>query len=248
VHLHSEWSDDGSWPIERMVQAFRRRHYRVLVMTEHSRGWTDGTFRRYSEACARVSTPDLLVVPGIEYNDPDNLIHIMVWGDVPFFGSTPSIDDLLHHVTDCQGVAVLAHPWRREAWRRVEPAWLDHLSGIELWNRKYDGWAPNQAAADLIRRAGLPAFAGLDFHTARQFFPLSLNLDLETDPNDGPTTEAVLRSLRAGRFVPQFMGRDMATLASGVPRRMAGGAESVRRVLARGARTSQNALARLKEG
>jgi hypothetical protein len=193
-----------------------------------------------------VSEPDLLVVPGIEYNDPDNLIHVLVWGDVPFFGSTPSIEDLLHRVTASKGVAVLAHPWRREAWRHVEPAWLDHLSGIELWNRKYDGWAPSQAAAALIERAALPAFAGLDFHTARQFFPLSLSLDLESDANDALTTEAVLRSLRTGRFVPQLMGRDIAALAGGVPRRMAGGAESVRRVLARGARTSQNALARLK--
>jgi hypothetical protein len=244
VHLHSDWSDDGSWPIERIVQAFSRRHYRVLVMTEHSRGWTDDIYRRYTECCEHVSTPDLLVVPGIEYNDPDNRIHVQVWGDVPFFGSAPSVGDLLHHVTASQGVAVLAHPWRREAWRHIEPEWLDHFSGIELWNRKYDGWAPSEAAADLIDRAGISAFAGLDFHTARQFFPLSLNLDLGSDANSGPTTEAVLRSLRTGRFVAQFMGRDIAAVATGVPRRVAGGAESVRRVLARGARTSQKALAR----
>ena len=223
VHVHSDWSDDGSWPIERIVQAFRRRRYRVLVMTEHSRGWTDDTYRRYTESCARVSTPDLLVVPGIEYNDPDNRIHVLVWGDVPFFGSTPSVGDLLRHVTASQGVAVLAHPWRRDAWRHIEPAWLDHFSGIELWNRKYDGWAPSQAAADLIERTGLPAFAGLDFHSARQFFPLSLNLDLASDADDGPTTEAVLRSLRTGSFVPEFISRDITALATGMPRRMAGG-------------------------
>lgn len=230
AHIHSDWSDDGSWTLPDLAVAFRARDVEILLMSEHSRGFTDEMWRRYQLACADATTDELLVVPGIEYNDPDNVVHVLVWGDdLPFFGPTPDIGRLLDQVGEQGGVAVLAHPWRRGAHDQVTDAWLQRLTAVELWNRKYDGWAPNRKAADLAARADLPAFAGLDFHRSRQFFPIGLDLDVA--PGGGG--RAVHRALRERRFVARFRGREAEELCDGVLGHVASGAEQVRRTIAR---------------
>ncbi|MGH9689377.1 MAG: hypothetical protein ACRD5K_20115, partial [Candidatus Acidiferrales bacterium] len=76
------------------------------------------------------------------------------------------------------------------------------LLGIELWNRKYDGWAPSRTAPALIDSSGAVPFVGLDFHTWRQSFPLAMALDL-----DGSITEeTVLACLRSRRCQPHAFG------------------------------------------
>lgn len=233
AHIHSEWSDDAAWTLDELTAAFRRRGIGVLLMCEHSRGFTDAKWSQYVEACAKASTPEVLVVPGLEYNDADNVVHVPVWGDVPFLGETPDIGELLARAAAEQGIAVFAHPWRKEAWRRFDPQWSRQLTAVEVWNRKYDGWAPNRRALAYQRELGLPGFVSLDFHTARQFFPLAMRLDLE-----GPTTrEGVEDALRAGRFEALAFSRSALGLVSGATGRALAYAESARRVAARALRS-----------
>lgn len=234
AHLHSEWSDDAAWPLEKMVEAFAKRRCDVLLMCEHSRGFTDAKWSRYVEACARASTPDVLVVPGIEYNDSDNVVHVPVWGDVPFLGETPDIAEVLARAEAENGIAVFAHPWRREAWRRFDPAWAKRLTAVEIWNRKYDGWAPNREALAYAERLGLPPFVALDFHGARQFFPLAMELTL----TEAPTRSGVEEALRTGHFEALAFSRSALRLASGVGGVALAAAESARAVAARAVRAA----------
>jgi predicted metal-dependent phosphoesterase TrpH len=229
AHLHSEWSDDAAWPLEKMVEAFAKRRCDVMLMCEHSRGFTDAKWSRYVEACARASTPDVLVVPGIEYNDSDNVVHVPVWGDVPFLGETPDIDEVLARAEAENGIAVFAHPWRRDAWRRFDPAWAKRLTAVEIWNRKYDGWAPNREALRYSQELGVPGFVSLDFHTSRQFFPLAMQLTL-----DGPLDRSgVEDALRAGQFEALAFSRSALRLVSGVSGKALLAAEAARGVAAR---------------
>src|SRR4051794_29671355 len=234
AHVHSIWSDDGAWSLEDLAVAFRRRGVRVVLMAEHSRGWTAERYARYLAACEAASMEDVLLVPGIEYNDADNVVHVPVWGDLPFLGAEPDIGRLLAEADAAGATSVFAHPWRRDAWRRFEPSWGRHLTAVEVWNRKYDGWAPDARAMQLAERAGLPVFVSLDFHTARQFFPLRMALALaDAEPVD---RDAVYAALRARRFVPLAFGRRAEALA-GEPRRSALRAgEHARRVAAPGLR------------
>ena len=55
-HLHSAWSYDGSWPIEKMADAFSRRGYRVMMMTEHENGFTQARFAEFRDECERVTS------------------------------------------------------------------------------------------------------------------------------------------------------------------------------------------------
>jgi hypothetical protein len=201
-HVHSEWSYDGSWSLEDLSDKFRRRGCRVLMMTEHDRGFTPSRLQQYREACVRASSPKILVVPGIEYSDSSNRVHVLVWGSVPFLGEGLATSEMLEAVHAANGLAVLAHPSRRDAWGTFEPHWRDRLLGVEVWNRKYDGWAPSRTAPALVETAGAIPFVGLDFHSWRQSFPLSMALDIGRDV----TEETVLNCLRSRRCYPLAFG------------------------------------------
>ena len=135
---------------------------------------------------------------------------------------------MLEQVGAHHGAAVLAHPSRRHAWERFEPRWKPLLLGIEIWNRKTDGWAPSAHALDLIDNTLLP-FVGMDFHTSRQMFPLAMQLNLPTD-----VTEAtVLSCLQARECVPHAFGRPLEFSLRGTPAMALKLAERCRRSLAR---------------
>ena len=213
AHVHSEWSDDAGWSLAAIARSFRRRRYDVVLMCEHSRGWTAHRYDEYIEACEAASQDGLLLVPGIEYEDEDNVVHVAVWGRLPFFGPTPDIGELLGEVAAGDGISVLAHPWRRQAWRRFEHSWAEHLTAIEIWNRKYDGWAPNRSAVEMVRRQGLGGFVSLDFHTRRQFFPLAMALRIRTDAV--AERDTVYSALRGGAFERRAFRRPALNLTQG---------------------------------
>src|ERR1035438_251947 len=171
-HVHSDWSYDGSWTLEELSAKFGGDGCRVLLMTEHDRGFTAARLEEYRVACAKVSSTDILVVPGIEYSDADNRVHVLAWGPVPFLGESLPTGEMLESVRSANGVAVLAHPSRKKVWESFSPYWTERLLGIEVWNRKYDGWAPSETSLALLERSSAIPFVGLDFHTHRQSFPL----------------------------------------------------------------------------
>lgn len=191
-HVHSTWSYDGSLTLEELAAEFFRRGFRVILMTEHDRGFTEARLREFRLACARASSDKILLVPGIEYSDPANTVHILTWGDVPFLGENLPTQKVLDEVKTAGGAAVLAHPSRKEAWKHFDPAWSSGLLGIEVWNRKTDGWSPSLAAAPLVKTSGAVEFVGMDFHTRRQMFPLAMALALKGEI----TRQSVLRSLK----------------------------------------------------
>jgi hypothetical protein len=204
AHVHSTWSYDGSWSLEDLSAAFARRGSQILLMTEHDRGFTQARFDKYRDACQRVSSERMLVVPGVEYSDPENRVHVLVWSDGPFLGEGLPTASLMRAVRETGGLAVLAHPRRKSAWLYFDPAWMEDILAVEIWNRKYDGWAPSSVARTIIENREIRTFVGLDFHTRRQFFPLTMRLDLETPLS----ASAVLDCLRKGRFSPRALGVD----------------------------------------
>jgi hypothetical protein len=228
AHVHSNWSDDGSWPLDRIARTFARLGYGVVLMTEHSRGFSPQKWEEYIEAAARASNSRILIVPGIEYGDRDNLVHITVWGELPFFGDGLPTGHLLEASHQTGGTAVWAHPWRREAWRQFDLSWLRFLAAIEVWNRKYNGFAPSREILQLALREEVRLFVGLDFHTRRQIFPLSLKLRL-TSP---ATPHSVYTALQNRQFSAGAFGLPIEMLASGPTRLALGGIESVRRTVA----------------
>ena len=142
VHAHFDWSYDGWFPLPTVAGLLASLGYRGVLMSEHDRGFDEDRWGAYRDACARASSPTFLVVPGIEYSTPDNVIHVPVWGDLPFLGEGLETTTMLHGLAEHGGAAVLAHPSRLDAWERFDPEWTRHLLGLEVWNVKQDGYAP----------------------------------------------------------------------------------------------------------
>jgi len=200
-HIHSDWSYDAKTPLRQLAESFAKRNNTVVMMTEHDRGFSEKRYEEYRCACAEASSNEILVLPGMEYSDAENRVHVLTWG-VPFLGEGLPTGEMLQAVKRHNGIAVLAHPTRRNAWQEIKPDWLECLTGIEVWNRKYDGWAPSATAPGLLGLGKFIPFVGLDYHTERQMFSLQMVLGLR-----GPCTEeSVLDAVRRGRCSARAFG------------------------------------------
>jgi hypothetical protein len=213
AHVHSDWSYDGSWTLPKIASTFARLGYDAVLLAEHDRGFDADKWAKFVAACRQASTPNLLLVPGLEYSDPTNSFHVPVWGEVPFLGEGVDTDELLRRAEDAGAFAVLAHIGRRDVWRRIDSDWVGRLAGIELWNRKYDGYAPSPFAADIVRdHPELVPFVSLDLHTARQLHPLAMVLELDGDP----TVPRIFDALKHRRARPTAFGIPALRLAEGM--------------------------------
>ncbi len=222
-HVHSEWSYDAKLPLGEIAALFARQGYEAVFMCEHDRGFDAGRLERYVEACREASAGGPLLVPGIEYADPEDRVHVPVWGPVPFLGERVPTTELLRTVAGLDGAAVLAHPVRRDAWRSFDAQWLRLASGIEVWTRKWDGWAPNARACRWAAEYGLVGVGALDLHRAGQMFPLAMQVEIE----GAPTAEACVRALRERRCHATIAGKPVAPLTGGT---LGGAARAVERV------------------
>jgi hypothetical protein len=241
VHVHSEWSYDARWTLPALAEAFAKRRYDAVLMSEHDRTFDERRWQQYRRACVDASDGRILLVPGMEYEDAESAVHVPVWGEeMPFLGAARPTADLLRDAREAGGFCVFAHPWRRDAFARYDEKWTPLLGAVEIWNRQYDGIAPNPGGLPLARRLGLTPFVGLDFHTRRQFFPLALSLEI-----DPPlSAAAVVRALHARRFRAEAMGMSALRFAEGVPAVPARAAEGARRRLRGPVRSLERRLGR----
>jgi len=228
-HIHSTWSYDGSWTLPQIASAFAARSYNLLLVSEHDRGFSEERLRDHRRACKAVSNDRILLIPGIEYSDPTNTVHILVWGDVPFLGEGRQTLDVLQQAGEHGGVCVFAHPARKAAWQAFRKEWLGYLAGIEVWNRKTDGWSPGREAGQLVLETGASPLVGIDFHTAKQFFPLAVLMNVEGSVDE----RKVLDALRLGKFHCEAFGVDFDIFTRGLAGSLIKLLESFRRLAAR---------------
>ncbi|NNF71360.1 MAG: hypothetical protein HKN02_04115, partial [Rhodobacteraceae bacterium] len=181
LHAHSTWSYDGVWGLPAIARLYGALGVRAVMMTEHDTGFDPARFGEYRAACAAASTARCTLIPGIEYSSPDNAVHILTWGLNDFLAEHRPVLETLQAVREKGGVAVFAHPARRNARSFFKDDWVPYLAGIELWNRKTDGVTVGAEALDLIRKTGLPATVGQDFHILRHLYPLTMTAHVTGD-------------------------------------------------------------------
>jgi hypothetical protein len=229
-HVHSEWSYDARLTLEEIAELFAAERCDAVFMCEHDRGFDAARLQEYLAACSAASAAAPLLVPGIEYADPQDRVHVPVWGAVPFLGEGTPTTELLRAVAAHDGAAVLAHPVRRDAWRTFEREWLELSAGIEIWTRKWDGWAPNPRACRLAAEHDLVGVAALDLHRPGQMFPLAMELQVDVPGSEDPlSVEACVAALREGRCRALIGGRPATPLTRGGLGAAARSVERVRR-------------------
>jgi hypothetical protein len=107
--------------------------------------------------------------------------------------------------------------------------WVKYLLGIEVWNRKTDGWSPSREAQKLILQSGALPIVGLDFHSAKQLFPMALRLNVDGSLNEGNA----LVALRLGSFSCEVFGIRLNRFTAGLGGPTTRVLESGRRLAAR---------------
>ncbi len=232
AHVHSDWSYDGSWPLQRIASFFKRAGYGCVLTSEHDESFTADRWRCYRDACTNNSEGDFLIVPGIEYSDPMNIVHVLVWGNIPFLGARRETEEVLREVKEYQGVAVLAHPSRRQAWQKFKSEWVPLLLGMEQWNRKVDGVAPSpEAIAIMKQNPQLFPFVGLDFHRINQFFPLAMTFELA----GGLVEDVIMNCLLKKKVRAEIMGIPIDCFSQGIlyrtVRRLEDLRQNIRRII-----------------
>lgn len=208
-HIHTTWSDDGSWDLPRIRRWLKLQRYEGALVCDHDRTMTQSRWDALVDECRRLSDDRFVLIPGVEYQDADHVVHVPVYGAMRFQGRSPDISTLLDSVAADGAAAVIAHPARREAWRRFDPAWTSRLAGIEVWSRKYDGVEPNHWALDTAAIHGLPAYVALDFHGPRQFYPLSMVVDCP------PDERAIVGALARREVRARSLGVDLSRFSDG---------------------------------
>ena len=238
LHNHSLWSYDGRWELAKIARFFGAMGFDAVMMSEHDTGFDPDSYDAYRAACAAASTDRCKIIPGIEYSSPDNRIHVPVWGVPRFLGEHREITATLQDVRAAGGVAIFAHPVRKDAWEAFDPAWVPYLSGIELWNRKSDGIAPGVKAREMIAATGLAPTVGCDFHRLRNFYPLSMRM---AGAAAEISEEMLVEALRQGALKPHVFGAPLLDEAGNIrPLAAHGRAEGLRKRAVRLVRGSKS--------
>jgi hypothetical protein len=234
AHVHSTWSYDGTLALEEIASTFGVLGYRAVLTSEHDRGFDQDRWDGYRQACAAASTRDVGLLPGIEYSDANNDVHVLVWGCESFLGEGRETASLLADVRAAGAVSVLAHPGRRAAATKLSNSTIALFDGIEMWNRKYDGIAPGEAGLGLLAGFSDAApFVGLDFHTRRQLFPLTMQFEADL----GAGIAGIVSAVRERRCSAQGFGAPVSSIASPLGLAAFRGAERTRRVTLSGLRS-----------
>ena len=137
AHVHSSWSYDAEWSLQDIAQCVpappvrRRAHVRARSQLRSAAAGTSTRGVPGGQAPTTSCCPRDRVrrrrqrrpYPGVGRACP----LPRRW--------TPTLE-LLRAAHDEGAVAVLAHPWRRNAISRYQPEWAPLLSAVEIWNRK----------------------------------------------------------------------------------------------------------------
>jgi hypothetical protein len=220
AHAHSRWSHDSAMTLSDWIGLARGLGVGTVLLTDHEEaGWSAQRYAEYDRECRAASTPDVTLVPGLEFSQEGR--HLLCYG-LKAFPPRPSSPEALAREVRAQGRWLcLAHPAKYQ-WRFSDSI-LGAVDAVEVWNSKwiYDGMlGPHPRTLRLS--PGSLWLAGQDVHKPKHLS----RLFMETPSDD------VLGDLSARRYVFQIDGRPLSP-ASLAPRGAAGIAQSARTVVLR---------------
>lgn len=175
MHLHSEYSHDGSVCIEEIVALAKAKGMNALAITDHN------CIQSYQKARAYHSE-DFLVIPAVEYTTTRG--HMLVYFIETFAedagitknksGAYP-FDEIVRFTRENNGLIIAAHifkhakrPLTPQAYQDV----LDAVDGLEIYNGRCSALHhyANLGAQELARRTRTPFSAGSDGHAKHEMF------------------------------------------------------------------------------
>src|SRR5688572_13589665 len=198
LHVHSVFSD-GEESLERLVETFKAAGMSFAAVSDHAEVFDEDRMKQYVALCESLSSPEFVIIPGLEFALHGGNIHILGYGITKRvrFGNMEQLVDGIH---EAGGIAVLAHP-PAGSTNMIGPI-KAKLDGIEVWNGRYDGTrAPRADSFQLLRsirsmNVKTAAYCGIDLHKIGQVRK-PVYVEVESDRLE---RNLVMNALRAGRF------------------------------------------------
>jgi hypothetical protein len=196
IHLHTTLSHDGKLSLEELVEFLESRGHDFICVSEHSYDIDRQAMLNLAEQCGKLSKPDFLIIPGLEFRCHDD-IDILGYGVIePCDSEDPAT--IIRHIKAHDGVPVLAHPTIHDY--PLEREWISLLDGVELWNNQEGKFLPQ---ARTIRKFAelhewqprLKAFYGIDLHRPKSYYPISTVIEAKEN-----SRKEILEALRDGNF------------------------------------------------
>lgn len=195
-HCHSTYSD-GEFALPELRELSLAAGVDFICISDHAEAFDAAKLKNYVDECAALSDEKFGFIAGLEYNC-ERRMHILGYG-VTSLVNTNDPQEVITHIKDAGGVAVIAHPPDEMfAWIETFET-LPH--GIETWNSKYDGqYAPRPDTFRLLtclqkRDGALLSFYGQDLHWRRQPRVLFCRVECAT-----PTRDDILQAMLRGKF------------------------------------------------
>ncbi len=198
IHVHSKMSYDGQNTLEEIALLAKKRGYSFVGMTEHSDTFDEKGMSHFVKECRRLSNPDFILIPGIEFTCENNL-HLIGLG-IEHFTAIRDPISVARFIKKEGGLSIVAHPIR---YGYKMPVGLEkEIDGIEVWNAGYDGrFVPNDRSIALWqslrgRNDAILAFGGEDLHEITDHGHVKLTVSC-----DELTEGTIIRVLREGNYL-----------------------------------------------
>jgi hypothetical protein len=197
VHVHSDYSHDGSDTLERIRDLAAMRGVRFVGMSDHAEDFDAARFETFAAHCHAASDARVTLIPGLEFRFAGfRGLHLIALGLRHWIEPRTPGEFAVVAPAAC-GLTIVAHPGL--AAYRVPPDVVDTIDAIEVWNAAYNTrYLPDPRALALLRkvrgpRPAIVGVAGLDQHDAANDRETRVILD------DAGAADP-LAELRAGRF------------------------------------------------
>ena len=195
-HVHSLYSYDASVSLADWKVLFKSEGLAFAVLTEHSKDFTDDSYRRYLQECLYLSDDEFSFIPAVEYNCNEGIELISVGTDSLIKSSSAS--DIIDITGKNGGITILPHPVK---FRHIPFNILRNLDGVELWNshynEKYAFRIKNYIVFRKLRDINnhiLP-FAGIDAHSESDYVNLHLFVNAIA-----LNTKEIIKGLKSGDY------------------------------------------------
>lgn len=198
-HFHSNYSYDGELSLEEIISFAQKHNCKFVVLNEHINNFTQEKYKELVTNCQRLSNENFCLLPGIEFACWDNKVHVLALGikDIIF---EDDLKKILNFVETQDGLAIIAHPHRKEALSLVRK-FISKFNGIEIWNVREDGKGiPKYKNIKLLKelrnkKYDLLGFGGLDFHSLKDFGLIKTVAKI-----DNITKDSLLKAFKEGNF------------------------------------------------
>ncbi len=202
IHVHSDYSRDGSDSLEHLREWALERGIRFIGLTDHAEDFDEELFDAYAARCRELSDERLRLIAGLEFRFAGHTgLHLLALGLTRWI--TPRTpQEFISQSRGAAGCTVVAHPVLSRY--RIPEAVLDGIDAIEVWNASYNTrYLPDPRAIRVLhtlrqRRPEVVGTAGLDQHDSRNDRGVRVIVYGGPDP---------IAELKAGRFTN--IGRTM---------------------------------------